>query len=39
MLYISPNPYYGTFEEELNLRKFDLITHKTAGLTFVKKDN
>jgi hypothetical protein len=39
MLYISPNPYYGAFEEELNLRKFDLTTHNIAGLSFLQKDN
>jgi hypothetical protein len=39
MLYISPNPYYRAFEEELDLRKFDLATHNMAGLSFLQKDN
>jgi hypothetical protein len=39
MLYISPDPYYQAFEEELNLCKFDLATHRTTGLCFLQKDN
>jgi hypothetical protein len=35
MLYISPDPYYGAFEEDLDLRKLDLATHKMAGLCFL----
>jgi hypothetical protein len=38
MVYISPDPFYGAFEEELDLRKFDLSQHSTAGLNFFKKD-
>jgi hypothetical protein len=39
MLYIFHDPYYGAFEEELNLRKFNLATHRTAGLCFLQKNN
>ncbi len=39
MLYISPDPYYGAFEEESDLRKFDFASHWTAGLCFLQKDN
>ena len=35
---MSPNPYGRTFEEPLNLRKFDLSKHPTAGLRFNAKD-
>ncbi len=38
MVYISPDPFYGAFEEELDLCKFDLSRHSTAGLNFFKKD-
>jgi hypothetical protein len=38
MVYISPDPFYGAFQEELDLRRFDLATHGTAGLNFVEKD-
>ncbi len=38
MVYISPDPFYGAFEEELDLRKFDFAKHCTAGLCFVEKD-
>ena len=36
-VYISPDPFYGTFEEELDLRKFDFTKHATAGLNFLEK--
>jgi hypothetical protein len=32
--YISPNAFYGTIEEELDLWKFDCATNRTAGLRF-----
>jgi hypothetical protein len=38
MIYVSPDPYGGSFEEELNLRKFDVATHRTAGLCFFEKN-
>jgi hypothetical protein len=38
-IYMSPNPYHQDLEEELNLRKFDLSRHKTAGLSFVEHNN
>jgi hypothetical protein len=38
MIYISPDPFYGTFDEELDLCKFDLSQHSTAGMNFFEKD-
>jgi hypothetical protein len=38
MVYISPDPFYGAFKEELDLCKFDLSQHSTAGLNFFEKD-
>jgi hypothetical protein len=38
MIYISPDPYGGAFEEELDLRKFDISTHHTAGLCFFENN-
>ncbi len=38
MIYVSPDPYGGAFEEELNLCKFDIATHRTAGLCFFEKN-
>jgi hypothetical protein len=38
MVYISPDPFRSAFEEELDLRKFDLSHHRTAGLCFFEKD-
>jgi hypothetical protein len=38
MIYISPDPYGGAFEEELNLCKFNISTHRTAGLCFFEKN-
>jgi hypothetical protein len=39
MVYLSPNPFYGAFKEELDLRKFDLSHHGTAGLNFLEQDS
>jgi hypothetical protein len=39
MIYISPDPFGSAFEEEINLRKFNFNTHRTAGLCFLEKDN
>ena len=38
-IYMSPDPYYNAFEEELNLKKFCPSQHKTAGLCFFEKDD
>ncbi len=38
MIYISPDPFYGAFKEELDLLKFDLSRHSTAGMNFFAKD-
>ncbi len=38
MVYILPDPFYGAFQEELDLRRFDLAMHGTGGLNFVEKD-
>ncbi len=38
MIYVSPDPYGGAFEEELDLHKFDIATHCTAGLCFFEKN-
>ena len=39
MVYVSPDPYGTAFEEELDLRKFNLSSHRTAGLCFFEKDD
>ncbi len=31
-IYMSPCPYFDAFEEEINLQKFNLDKHRTAGL-------
>ena len=38
MIYFSPDPFGSTFEEDLNLHKFDFDTHRTAGLCLYEKD-
>ncbi len=38
MIYISPHPFYGAFKEELDLCKFNLSRHSTAGMNFFAKD-
>ena len=38
MVYMSPDPFYGSFEEELDIHKFDLSHHNTAGLNLFEKD-
>ena len=35
MIYMSPDPYGCTFEEPLDLQKFDLFKHPTAGLRLI----
>jgi hypothetical protein len=37
-IYMSPCPYFDAFEEELNLRKFDIAKHRTAGLCLAHID-
>ena len=37
-IYMSPCPYNDAFEEEINLRKFDMSLHPTAGMCFFEKD-
>ena len=37
-IYMSPCPYHQSFEEELDLRKFDFSKHPTAGLQLFEKD-
>jgi hypothetical protein len=38
-VYMSPDPYFDAFEEVIDLRKFDLHTHRTAGLRLINSDN
>jgi hypothetical protein len=38
MIYMSPDPYGRTFKKEINLWKWDLTKHCTAGMRFLKKD-
>ncbi len=39
MIYISPNPYGGAFKKALDLHKFNIFKHHTAGLCFFDKNN
>ncbi len=38
MIYLSLDPYYDAFKQPLDLRKFDIATHATAGLSPLEKD-
>jgi hypothetical protein len=38
MIHMSPNPYGRTFEKEIDLRKWDLTCHCTAGMQLLEKD-
>jgi hypothetical protein len=38
MIYMSPTPYYDPFDEVIDLRRFDLATHSTAGLSLLEKN-
>jgi hypothetical protein len=38
MIYMSPDPYHEAFEQTVDLRKFDLLKHKTAGLSLYKRN-
>ena len=39
LIYLSPDPYGRTFEEQLNLCQWDLDKHRSAGLRFIIKNN
>jgi len=38
MIYLSPDPYYDAFKQPLDLHKFNIVTHATAGLSLLKSD-
>jgi hypothetical protein len=38
-VYLSPDPYFETFEEIIDLHKFDLTKHRTNGLCLAHSDN
>jgi hypothetical protein len=38
MIYMSPDPYGRTFEKEIDLCKWDLTRHCTAGMRLLEKD-
>ena len=38
-VYMSPDPYFEAFEEIIDLRKYDLAKHRTAGLCLIHYDN
>ena len=38
-VYMSPDAYFEAFEEIIDLRKFDLNQHRTAGLCLAHSDN
>ena len=37
-IYMSPDPYGQAFEQEIDLRKWDLTTHCTAGMRLLEKN-
>jgi hypothetical protein len=37
-VYMSPDPYFKAFKEVIDLRKFDLTKHRTAGLCLAQND-
>ena len=37
-IYLSPDPYHESFEEEIDIRRFDLTKHRTAGLCLAHHD-
>ena len=37
-IYLSPDPYHESFEEEVDIRRFDLTKHRTAGLCLAHYD-
>ena len=38
MVYMSPDPYHESFEQTVDLRKFDLSKHPTGGLQLYVRD-
>ncbi len=38
-IYMSLTPYNDSFEEELDLCKFDITRHRAAGMSFLPQDN
>jgi hypothetical protein len=38
MVYMSPDPYHDSFEQSVDLRKFDLTKHATGGLSLYERD-
>ncbi len=38
-VYVSPDPYFEVFEETIDLRKFDLHRHRTAGLCLAQSND
>jgi hypothetical protein len=36
VIYMSPSPYHEAFQQTMDIRKFDMSTHATAGLEFYK---
>jgi hypothetical protein len=38
MVYMSPDPYHESFEQTVDLRKFDLSKHPTGGLELYVRD-
>jgi hypothetical protein len=38
MIYMSPDPYFDAFEQPLDLCKFDVENHPTAGLSLFERD-
>ena len=38
MVYMSPDPYHDSFEQPLDLRKFAVSSHPTAGLDLYERD-
>jgi hypothetical protein len=38
MVYMSPDPYFESFEQQIDLHQFDLTKHSTAGLSLVEHD-
>ena len=37
-IYLSPDPYHESFEEEVDIQRFDLTKHRTAGLSLAHHD-
>jgi hypothetical protein len=35
MIYMSNDPYHDSFDELLDIRRYDLSRHATAGLSFL----